>query len=152
MGAVSVVVDNNGAISAPMQVQLQPYAPAFFMDPGTTYAIASRLPDYVVVGTGVDACTSRGHARAVGYGLRATTPAVPAGVAVSGAPATPFPTITVGGVPATVIGSVLAPSSAGVYQIAIQLPSNVPTGNVALRASIGGAQTPSGTTIVVAAQ
>ncbi|MGH9807427.1 MAG: IPT/TIG domain-containing protein, partial [Terriglobia bacterium] len=45
-GAVSVVVKNNGNSSAPATAQLQAAAPAFFMYPGTNFAVASRLPDY----------------------------------------------------------------------------------------------------------
>ena len=45
-----------------------------------------------------------------------------------------------------------APGSAGLYQIAVQLPSNVPTGAVALLASIGGVISPTGVLLYVAAQ
>src|ERR1035441_5045355 len=42
VGAVNVVVDNNGNISAPATAQLQAAAPAFFMYPGTNYAEIGR--------------------------------------------------------------------------------------------------------------
>jgi len=62
---------------------------------------------------------------------------------VSGAPVTAtLPTVTVGGLPATVIGAALSPGLAGVYQVAIQLPDNVPAGDVEVRATIGGQQSP----------
>ena len=49
VGAVSVVVTNHGAASAPATAQLQAFAPAFFQYPGANYATASRLPDYAAV-------------------------------------------------------------------------------------------------------
>jgi uncharacterized protein (TIGR03437 family) len=150
LGAVNVVVDNNGTVSALATVPLQSFAPAFFMDPGTNYAIASRLPNYALVGT-PSAPANPGDTLvlwATGFGP--TTPTVPAGVEVSGAPATlSLPVVTVGGMQVTVISSVLTPGSAGVYQIAIQLPANVPTGNVTVQASIGGAETPGGITLFI---
>jgi uncharacterized protein (TIGR03437 family) len=88
---------------------------------------------------------------ATGFGP--TNPPTPAGVEVTSAPAVAtLPAITVGGVPVTVLAAVLAPDSAGLYQIAIQLPSTVPTGAVALQASVGGATSPSSTLIYVSAQ
>ena len=48
-----------------------------------------------------------------------------------------------------VLSSVLTVGSAGLYQVTIQLPVNVPTGTVAVQASVDGVQTPSGVTIPV---
>jgi len=48
-----------------------------------------------------------------------------------------------------VVSAVLATGTAGLYQITIQLPADVPTGTVALQASIGGLQTQAGVTISV---
>ena len=59
------------------------------------------------------------------------------------------PTVTVGGVPAQVISAVLTTGSAGLYQVTVQLPSNVPAGAVPVQASAGGVQTPAGVTIFV---
>jgi uncharacterized protein (TIGR03437 family) len=142
LGNVQVVVNNNGALSAPATVVLQKYTPAFFMVPGTNYAIASRLPDYALVGN-LSTPAIPGETLvlwATGFGP--TIPAAPAGVEVSGAPATASaPTVTVGGMPVRVVSSVLTTGSAGLYQITIQLPANLPTGTVAVQASIGGVQT-----------
>ena len=49
VGTVDVVVTNNGAPSVAATAQLQTVAPAFFEYPGTSYAAASRLPDYAAV-------------------------------------------------------------------------------------------------------
>jgi len=150
LASVQVVVDNNGVLSAPASVALRNYAPAFFLDPGTNYAIASRLPDYALVGN-PSAPAIPGETLVLwGTGFGPTTPAAPAGVAVSGAPATASaPTVTVGGMAARVVSSVLPTGTAGLYQITIQLPASVPTGTVALQASIGGVQTPPGVTLFI---
>jgi uncharacterized protein (TIGR03437 family) len=147
-GTVNVVVDNNGALSAPATAQLQAVAPAFFTNLGTSSVVATILPSYALVTRAAPAAPG-GLVVLWGTGFGATTPAAPAGVEVSGAPATALPTVTVGGMPVQVISSVLTTGIAGVYQITIQLPANVPAGAVAVQASVGGAQTQSGATIFV---
>jgi uncharacterized protein (TIGR03437 family) len=140
-GAVQVVVDNNSALSAPATAQLQNYAPAFFTNLGTSYAVATNL-NYALVGT-PSAPASPGQTVVLwGTGFGPTTPQAPAGVAVSGAPSTAtLPVVTVGGTQAQVISSVLTTGTAGLYQITIQLPGNLPAGAVPIQASIGGVQT-----------
>ena len=75
VGAVSVVVTNNGAASAPATAQLQAVAPAFFQYPGTNYATASRLPDYAAGSRPGRGSGNRGGQAgrpcgALGHGLR----------------------------------------------------------------------------------
>ena len=50
-----------------------------------------------------------------------------------------------------VISSVMTSGTAGLYQITVQLPANVPTGTPAIQASIGGVPTQSGVTLLVGA-
>jgi uncharacterized protein (TIGR03437 family) len=59
------------------------------------------------------------------------------------------PTVSVGGVAAQAIGTVLTAGSAGLYQVTIQLPATAPTGAVAVQASVGGAQTQPGVLLFV---
>ena len=59
------------------------------------------------------------------------------------------PTVTVGGIAVPVMNALLTAGSVGLYQITIQLPANVPTGAVEVQASIGGAQTSSGSILFV---
>jgi len=152
-GPVQVVVTNNGQISAGFTTQLATYAPAFFAYTGTSYAIASHYPDYALVGT-ASAPAHPGDVLilwATGFGP--TNPPTSAGTVVSGAPAVATaPAITVGSQPVTVEDAVLAPGSAGLYQIAIQLPADAPTGAVALQASVGGVQSPTGTLLYIGGQ
>jgi uncharacterized protein (TIGR03437 family) len=147
-GPVNVVVNNNGMLSAPAPAQLQTYAPAFFIQAGTTLAFASLLPDYAPI-TGSAPAHPGDLIVLWGTGFGPTTPPAPAGVIVSGVPVAPTPTVTVGGVSAPVLSSVLTAGSAGLYQVTIQLPANVPTGSVAIQASVGGVQTPAGATILI---
>jgi uncharacterized protein (TIGR03437 family) len=149
-GAVNVLVTNNGLLSAPATAQLQTYAPAFFLNPGTNSTVATVIPGYTPV---TSATPARPGDLVVlwGTGFGPTTPATAAGSVVSGAPATAStPVVTVGGMQVQVISSGLTTGTAGLYQITIQLPANVPTGTLAVEASIGGAQTPAGATVVIA--
>jgi uncharacterized protein (TIGR03437 family) len=144
VGTVNVVVDNNGNISALATAQLEAVAPAFFMYPGTNYAVASRLPDWAPLGDpsaipGTVAAKAGDTVVLWGTGFGATDPAVPAGTAVKGAPAVvTAPTVTVGGVAAQVVSTVLTAGSAGLYQVTIQLPATLPSGAVTVQASAGG--------------
>ena len=147
-GTVNVVVNNNGAIGAPVQAQLQTYAPAFFIQPGTSFVFASLLPNYTLISS--SAAAHPGDTLVLwGTGFGPTTPQAPAGAIVSGVPFALTPTVTVGGVSVPVLNSVLTEGSVGLYQITIQLPSNVPTGTVAIQASIGGVQTQAGASLFV---
>ena len=150
-GAVNVVVTNNGLASAPATAQLQTAAPAFFMTP-TSNVIASVLPNYTPVTSGAPAMP--GDLVVLwGTGFGPTNPPTAAGTVVSNAPATStIPIVTVGGIQVPVVSSVLTTGTVGLYQITIQLPASVPTGAVAVQASIAGAQTQVGVTIFIGAQ
>jgi len=158
VGAVNVVVTNNGEVSAAATAQLQKFAPAFFMYLGTNYAVASLLPDYALVGdpsavSGTVAAKPGDTLVLWGTGFGATNPPVAAGTTVSGAPAVvTAPTVTVGGVAAQVVDTVLTAGDVGLYQVTIRLPSTVPTGAVAVEASVGGAQTQAGVLLFVSKQ
>jgi uncharacterized protein (TIGR03437 family) len=154
-GSVAVVVTNNGLTSTPYSAQISTYSPAFFLYSGTNYAIATNLNYSLVGNPNAIPGTISAHPGdllilwATGFGP--TSPPTPAGIEVTGAPsvATP-PTITVGGVPASLVGTpVLSPGSAGLYQVAIQLPSTVPTGVVSLQAAVGGVVSPVGVSLYV---
>jgi uncharacterized protein (TIGR03437 family) len=156
-GPVSVVVNNNGTMSAPVTVQLQSVAPALYLYLGTSYAIASQLPNYTPLGnpsvvSGTVAAQPGDTIALWGTGFGPTNPPVPAGTTVTRAAATvTTPTVTVGGVLAKVISSVLSVGDAGLYQITIQLPDNTPTGSVAVIASIDGVQSQNSALLFVSA-
>jgi hypothetical protein len=78
---------------------------------------------------------------ATGFGQ--TTPVQPSGVVTNNAPTVAQTvTVTVGGIAAEVIGAVLSPGFVGLYQVAIRLPSGVPTGDVLIKTSVAGLSTP----------
>jgi uncharacterized protein (TIGR03437 family) len=153
-GAVSVVVTNNGQQSAPFSAQLSTDSPAFFLYPGTSYAIASHFPDYALVGNpSTISGTVAAHPGdllilwATGFGP--TSPTTPAGAVVTGAPAVATkPSVTVNGIE-VFYSAVLSPGNAGLYQIAIQLPASMPTGVAAVQASVGGVTSPTGINLYI---
>jgi uncharacterized protein (TIGR03437 family) len=155
VGTVTVSVNNNGAVSANATATLQAVAPAFFLDGATNFAAATRLPDYALIAdpvavAGAVAAKPGDLVVLWGTGFGATNPAAPANVPVSGAPAVvQTTTVTVGGMQVPVISAVLTTGTAGLYQITVQLPANVPTGTVPVQASIGGTSTPAGTMLFV---
>jgi uncharacterized protein (TIGR03437 family) len=59
-------------------------------------------------------------------------------------------TVTVGSVSANVVGAALSPGLAGVYQIATRLPDSVPSGDVLVKAKVGGFATPNNVDLFVA--
>jgi uncharacterized protein (TIGR03437 family) len=139
----------------PATAQLQPFAPAFFQYGGTKYAIVTRHPDYALVANpgvipGTVAAKPGDTLIFWGTGFGPTIPDAPAGTVVIGAPvATTSPVVTVGGLPVTVVATVLSPGSVGLYQIAIQLPASLSNGDLAVQASVGGFQSPVGINIFV---
>ena len=148
VGPVNVVVNNHGAASAAFSVPLQAAAPALFMNADFT-VVATDL-NYRRISSSAPA--ARGQTVVVfGTGFGATNPAAPAGILVSDSPATAvLPIVTVGGVNAPVLSSVLAAGEAGLYLMTIQIPAGAPTGQVAIQASIDGLQTQAGVTIAIA--
>jgi uncharacterized protein (TIGR03437 family) len=87
---------------------------------------------------------------ATGFGP--TQPSVPIGVSVpasGGYPTASSPAVTINNTPATVYGAALAPGSAGLYQIAIQVPSTLADGDWPIQANIGGVSSPAGTILSV---
>ena len=157
LGTVSVVVNNNGVVSGAAPAQMQSFAPAFFEYGGTYYALASRLPDYAAVadpGAVPGAVAARPGDLIVlwGTGFGATSPVTPAGQVVTGVPAAPTPTVTVGGVSVPVLNAVLTKGTAGLYQVTIQIPSTVPAGVVVVQATAGGVQSWGGALLFVTKQ
>ena len=142
------VTTSNGS-SAPVTATAGVYSPAFFTWPGNQ-ALATR-PDYSFVvnpGTFSGAATTAAKPDEViilwGTGFGPTTPTVPLGASTPSSQVystmTP-PTVTLGTIPAQVLGAALTPGSAGLYQIAVKLPI-VADGTYSIQASIGSVQSP----------
>jgi uncharacterized protein (TIGR03437 family) len=74
-----------------------------------------------------------------GTGFGATTPSAAAGTMVIGGPATTAqPAMSIAGVAAQVISSVLTAGEAGLYQITIRITNGIPSSEDTVTASIGG--------------
>jgi uncharacterized protein (TIGR03437 family) len=150
-GSQQVTVTNSLATSAAVTASVNPFGPAFFPWPNNQ-VIATR-PDFTYVaqnGTfpGLTTTPAKpGEAIILwGTGFGPTTPTAPAGVATPNDTTystSTLPTVTVNNVSATVIAAALAPGSAGLYQVAIYVPTTLPNGNWPVQATIGGVQSPS---------
>jgi len=150
-GPVSVVVTNSNGTSQPVTTTLQQASPAFFVWVGK-YAVTTT-PTYGYVapanlfGTALVTAPAKPGDTVIfwGTGFGPTSPAVLAGAptptTVLATTANPV-TVTIGNIPATVIGVALTPGDAGVYQVAVQVPANAPNGDLPVVAQTMGIQSP----------
>lgn len=154
-GSMPVTVTNSNGTSPVAMAEVQAAQPAFFQ--WGNYAVATTLTySYAVKnGTFPGTTTTAAQPGSVivlwGTGFGPTTPPAPVGFEVPATTtyntANPV-TVTVGGMPATVYGAALTPGYAGLYQVAIQIPS-LANGDYPIVATVPGAQSPSATLITV---
>lgn len=150
-GPMSVVITRSGVASDAFTVQQTRFSPAFFEWPGrqavaTDPAFAFRAK----AGTFSTVTTTPAKPGDVlilwGTGFGPTEPVIAAGRQVPNT--TPLHSITreirvtVGNIPATVIGGALAPGFSSLYQIAIQLAAATPEGDQPVVVTIEGASSP----------
>ncbi len=152
VGSADVIVTTNVGSSAAFNTTVSAYSPAFFAWPGNQ-AVATRQDFSLAVKPGTFAGANTVAAKpgdviilwATGFG--ATNPPFPAGAATpadktySTASA---PTVKINNNSVIFFGAALAPGSAGLYQIAIQVPNNLGGGDYPIVANIGGVDSPSG--------
>ncbi len=156
-GPQQVVVTNSAGTSSAFTANVTQYGPAFFPWPNNQ-VVATRQDFSWAVKDGTFAGTSTTAAKAGdtiilwGTGFGSTSPAAPVGVVTPSdqtySTAT-LPTVTVGGMSATVYGAALAPGFAGLYQIAIQVPTALGNGEWPVVAAIGGVQSLPGIVLTV---
>jgi mannan endo-1,4-beta-mannosidase len=153
-GPSAVTVTTQAGSSQPYGITALAVQPAFFEWPGS-YVVATDPSYNLLVQNGTFSVTTApakpGETIVLwGTGFGATSPAAPAGQVV---PPQTFSVngvgVTVGGVQATVLGTALSPGSAGVYQVVIQVPPTLATGDYPIVATLGGAKSPSGVKITV---
>ena len=156
-GSLPVIVTTSGGTSTTFMVTSNEYEPAFFEWPNNQ-PVATRqdFTDAVQNGTFPGTTTVAAKPGDViilwGTGFGPTSPVAPPGAAVPSATTystTTLPTVTIDNIPAMVYGAALAPGFAGLYQIAIQVPSSIPNGDWPIQATIGGAQSPAGVLLAV---
>jgi uncharacterized protein (TIGR03437 family) len=156
-GPIDVTVTTGGGTSVVFSTTASTYGPAFFVWPGNQ-VVATRTDYSYAVKPGTFAGATTVAAKpgdvivlwATGFGP--TNPAAPTGVAVPSNQAyatSSLPSITIDNVPATIYGAALAPDSAGLYQIAIQVPPSLADGDRPIQALIAGVLSPAGTILSV---
>jgi uncharacterized protein (TIGR03437 family) len=155
-GAVSVTVTNSSGASPSVAVGSQTVLPGFFQ--WGSYAVATRQDYSLAVkdGTFPGLTTTPAKPGDIiilwGTGLGPTSPSVPVGIEVpSGVTyytADPA-TVTVGSAAAMVYGTALAPGYAGLYQVAIQIPTPLANGDYPVIATVSGQRSPPTTLITV---
>jgi uncharacterized protein (TIGR03437 family) len=156
-GSMQVTVTSGTATSAAATVNSATVDPAFFLWAGK-YAVATRQDFSWAVKNGTFPGTTTIPAKPGdviilwGTGFGPANPAAPVGVQIPSdkiySTANPV-TVTVNSTPATVFGAALAPGFAGLYQVAIQIPTSVPDGDLPVVATINGASSPVSTMITV---
>src|SRR5581483_9412211 len=131
----NVVVTCNGIRSAPMPTSITDYAVGIF-----TYARTAQAIDPIIVHNSNNGLVSPSNPAVpneyviiYGTGIGKLSGAPPTGTGATGlSRAVDNPTITVGGVAANVLYGGLTPGFPGLAQFNVQLPANLPSGNLPL--------------------
>jgi uncharacterized protein (TIGR03437 family) len=156
-GPVSVTVTTAIGTSAAFATTANAYGPSFFTWPGNQvvatrqdYSFAAKSETF---SGAITVAAKPGDVLVLwGTGFGPTQPAAPLGASVpasGGYSTATAPTVTINNLPATVYGAALAPGSAGLYQIAIQVPTSLGNGDWPIQATIGGVTSPAGTILSV---
>jgi uncharacterized protein (TIGR03437 family) len=158
-GQVQVSVTTASGTSAPVTVTAQPQQPAFFQWGNYAVATHTNYTYAVKAGTFSGVTTTPANAGETiilwGTGFGATSPVAPAGQ-VTPSNGTAYNTansvtVTIGGINAPVYDGVaaLTPGEAGLYQVAVTVPSSLASGDYAVIATINGSQSPTTTLLTV---
>jgi len=156
-GSTQVTVTTPSGTSSTFTVASSIYAPAFFSWPNSQ--VVATHQDYSFAaknGTWAGSTTVPAKPGDViilwGTGFGPTSPAAPIGAQVPSTQTystSTAPTVMINNVAATVYGAALAPGFAGLYQVAIQVPSSLADGDWPIVATIGGVSSPSGMLLTV---
>jgi uncharacterized protein (TIGR03437 family) len=155
-GPTSVTVTTPVGASAPVASSVLLYSPAFFIWPGSQVVATRPDGSYAVRdGTFPGVATVAAKPGDVlilwGTGFGRTNPVVEPGVLVpAGAQYNCAPvTVKLGATDPLLFGCALSPGWAGLYQVAIQVPSSLPDGDYPLKVTVGGASSPDGVVLSV---
>jgi uncharacterized protein (TIGR03437 family) len=157
LGEQGITVTNSGIASASVNVETVMFAPAFFAWPNNQVVATFQDFSYAAASgtfSGVTTTPAKPGETIIlwGTGFGPTNPAAAEGEET---PSTTtystqtLPTVTVNNVSATVYGAALAPGFAGLYQVAIQVPSSLSSGNWPVVATVGGMSSPTGLVLAV---
>lgn len=156
-GSVTVTVTSGSQTSTAYTVTPAQYSPAFFAWPGNQ-VVATHLDGTYAAKPGTfpgvtTTPASPGETVILwGTGFGPTTPATPIGNTVPTNQTyntTSLPNVTLDNNPVNVIGTALTGGSAGLYQVAIQVPNPQANGDYSIQASIGGSTSPLGLILTV---
>jgi len=137
----TVQVANNGSPGNTISVPVAAAQPGIFTYTvgATTYG-AILHANYQLANTSSPAVAGEA-VQIFGTGLGAVTPLPADGAAAAGAsPTVATVTVTIGGVQASVAYAGLAPGNVGEYQVNVQVPSGLASGNQPVIIAIGGVQ------------
>jgi uncharacterized protein (TIGR03437 family) len=156
-GSLEATVTTPGGTTGAFTVTSDQYGPAFFLWPNNQ-PVATRQDFSLAVKNGTFAGTTTVAAKPGdviilwGTGFGPTNPVAPAGEGVPSDTTystTALPSVTINDISAKVFGAALAPGFGGLYQIAIQVPNSIPSGDWPIQATIGGVESPTGTVISI---
>ena len=137
-GPQPVIVTTPNGASAPANVTIAAVAPAVFADLANSARGVVTHQNFTLVGP--DSPARAGEALIIwATGLGQTTPPLATGVATTFPPQsdTTQATVSIGGQDARVIYSIASPSFAGLYQIAVTMPSGVAAGTAPVVVRMG---------------
>ena len=158
VGPMSVTVTNGAGTSGTFTATSYQVQPALYQYAPTKYAIATRYPDNAYIGnpSSINGTVSAKPGDVLILwctGLGPVNPAVPAGVVpnVTAPAVATSVSVTVGTVAVQPIYAVLS-AYAGLYQVAVQLPTSLPTGDVPIQVNQGSSQSAANVFLNVAGQ
>jgi minor extracellular serine protease Vpr len=127
-------------------IPLQNTAPGFFINTGNV-ADAIDLNGHIITASNpaVRGQTIQLYCNGLGPVTNQPASGAPAGSGASLSQTTTMPVVTIGGQPATVSFSGLAPGIVGEYQVNVMVPTGISAGNQTITIAIGGQTSPSQT-------
>jgi uncharacterized protein (TIGR03437 family) len=153
-GPLQVTVTTAAGTSGPFAATAQTVQPGLFEWPGNQAVATHADYSYAVRNGTFSVATTPAKPGEViilwATGCGPTTPAAPSGQVVpAGSYTVNGVTVTLGGQPVAVLGTALTSGLAGVYQIAIQLPSILPSGDYEVVATVRGSPSPASVLLTV---
>jgi len=155
-GGVQVVVTSNGSVSASFTAQAQAASPSFFAINGGPYVLAQHGADNSLLGPasmsvpGYTFTPAKPGETVVlyGNGFGAISPTVVSGASSQTGTLNPLPTVTIGGITATVnFAGINGPP--GLFQFDVVVPSTLANGDQPITATYNGFTKQAGTLITV---
>lgn len=131
-----VQVRNSAGITAQLPLTVQASAPQLLTLDGK-FVAGTHTSGALITKAGTPAAPGE-TISLYATGCGATSPAlIPSQVPTQAASLVTLPTITIGGLPATVLSAGIVPGLGGVYQVNVQVPSGAPNGDLPVLVQLG---------------